>query len=418
MFSDALKSTVALAVTVLISVACNNGQPPPALTSTPAPTALSESASMATPTPTSEPTPEPTEAPTSASGPTATSPGSMHTCDLQNTPYDTFATISSPEEEWRYEMRHSGPDRHDMLTVTAPDGKFIGKSEAITKDGTRYSRESTPDKPEVYGEWRIVGTDLHGSVLLPCLDPSTFDANASAFADEPHLTAETFLSEREGTMRNEFWADSTGRPTRSRRTFLPPDYDEVTNAEVGVVEFTYSGYGEPNIIEAPCARAAPDEAENLDLMRDCIYLLELKDTLSGTAILNWSLDVPLSSWNGVQVRGSPARVTQLILESRGLSGMLPWKLVWLDGLEHLWLSDNQLTGEIPADLGRSLTDLRTLTLDHNQLTGEIPAELSRLANLHILTLGNNEFTGCISPALRNVYDHDLDSLGLKDCESP
>ena len=38
------------------------------------------------------------------------------------------------------------------------------------------------------------------------------------------------------------------------------------------MEFTYSDYGEPNIIEAPCASAAPDQADN-DLnslgLQDC-----------------------------------------------------------------------------------------------------------------------------------------------------
>ena len=41
-------------------------------------------------------------------------------------------------------------------------------------------------------------------------------------------------------------------------------------------------------------------------------------------------------------------------------------------------SGNQLTGEIPAELG-SLTNLKRLYLNSNQLTGEIPAELGDLA---------------------------------------
>ena len=77
-------------------------------------------------------------------------------------------------------------------------------------------------------------------------------------------------------MRNEYWADSTGRPTRSRRTFFPPEYDGVSNTETGVIEFTYSGYGEANVIQAPCAGAAPDQADNPALMRDCVELLGLE----------------------------------------------------------------------------------------------------------------------------------------------
>ena len=291
------------------------------------------------------------------------------------------------------EIRDSGPDRHVVNTITATDGTLIGKFEAITKHRTMYSRESMPEHPETYGGWRIVGTDLSGSSSIPCLDPSSFDASASGPSDEAHLTTETFLSEEEGSMRNEYWADSTGRPIRSRRTVFPPNYDGVNNIEISVIEFAYSDYGKPNIIEAPCASAAPDEADNPGLMRDCAYLLELMDALTGTATLNWRLDTRVSRWRGVNVEGSPARVTQLILASQGLSGTVPWVLSRLDDLEYLWLDDNQLTGEIPDALGR-------------------------LSNLRSLRLGNNQLTGCIPPALRDTGDHDLDTLGLQDCETP
>ena len=446
-------TTAALLTTLtLASFSCTDTHATPKPTFTPAP--------ISSPVPTNTPTP------TTASAPTATPTSDAETCDLTNTPYDTLALASAPDEEWRWESRDSGPDSHEIITITASDGTLIGKAEAITKDGMRYSREPPRDNPETYGEWRVVGTDLHGSFPPPCLDPDTFDASDSGPSDEPHFTSERFLSKEEGTMRNEYWADASGRPTRSRRTIFPPEYDGETNTETGVIEFTYSGYGEPNVIEAPCASAAPEQAANPALMRDCIYLLELMDTLTGTATLNWNLDTPLKSWHGVQVQGSPARVTQLILESRGLSGTLPWELVWLDGLEHLWLADNQLTGEIPDDLGRRLASLRTLTLSANQLTGEIPTELTNLANLSDLQLGNNQlsgtipeelgdltnlrglrlnhnrltgaipsdltdlnnlatlylngnqFTGCIPPALRDVDRNDLNFIDLQDCAAP
>ena len=50
----------------------------------------------------------------------------------------------------------------------------------------------------------------------------------------------------------------------------------------------------------------------------------------------------------------------------------------------LW--GNQLTGEIPKELG-SLANLLGLYLSKNQLTGEIPKELGILANLQELYLG-------------------------------
>ena len=61
-------------------------------------------------------------------------------------------------------------------------------------------------------------------------------------------------------------------------------------------------------------------------------------------------------------------------------------------LLHLYLSDNQLTGGIPAGLG-SLTSLTELYLHNNQLTGGIPAELGNLTNLTRLGLSLNQLTG-------------------------
>ena len=44
------------------------------------------------------------------------------------------------------------------------------------------------------------------------------------------------------------------------------------------------------------------------------------------------------------------------------------------------LRNNQLTGEIPKEIGK-LINLKLLWLDNNQLTGEIPKEIGKLINL-------------------------------------
>ena len=401
MYSRTAVSVASLAVVMLAVVACGDGQPTPARTSAPAPTVASAAASIPTSAPLSSTsqTPGQTSPPTrmpayaTVSAPTPTPASAAQTCDLMDTPYDTLATASAPGEEWRWEMRDSGPDKHVVITATGPDGTLIGKAEEIVKDRTRYSRENMPGDPSVYGEWRVHGTNVSQSLPIPCVDTSSFEQGASGASDEPHLTSEMFLSEEEGTVRNEYWADAIGRPTRSRRTFFPPEYDGVSNTETGVMEFTYSGYGEPNIIAAPCASAAPDQADNPGLMRDCINLLAVKDMLRGTAKLNWRVDNAITSWDGVKVSGSPGRISELNLTSEGLTGTIPLDLRRLDALEHLLLTDNQLTGEIPTALG----------------------DLANLRNLH---LGNNQLTGCVPPALREVDDNDLDGLELQDCATP
>ena len=72
--------------------------------------------------------------------------------------------------------------------------------------------------PNVYGEWRIVGTGLSGRPTLPCLSPPS---NAERSAETPDFVEHTFLSDQEGSVQDEYWVDALGRPTRSRQTLLP-----------------------------------------------------------------------------------------------------------------------------------------------------------------------------------------------------
>ena len=123
---------------------------------------------------------------------------------------------------------------------------------------------------------------------------------------------------------------------------------------------------------------------------DCENLLDLKGALAGMASLNWSLDTPMASWDGVTVGGTPRRVTGLDLRDRGLSGVVPSSLGALIGLERL-------------------------TLSGNRLTGAIPLALEGLNSLETLHLSGNSFTGCIPSVLRDIEDSDLDLIELTYC---
>ena len=182
-----------------------------------------------------------------------------------------------------------------------------------------------------------------------------------------------------------------------------------------------------------------DETEAFKHLRqDCAVLLELKSALAGGVDLNWNWDMPISNWHGVQLEGSPFRVTALHLQSAGLAGSIPpslsslAELRWLDldgnrltgpippelgklaSLEHLVLSNNQLSGRIPGELGQ-LTRLTWLGLSNNQLNGELPPRLAQLTNLRILELSDNQLDGCMPSAWRTVGDL---SAPLYFCDSP
>ena len=119
---------------------------------------------------------------------------------------------------------------------------------------------------------------------------------------------------------------------------------------------------------------------------------------SWTNQANWLReDAPIALWQGVTTDINN-RVTRLHLSDNQLTGEVPTELGSLANLQELYLDDNQLTGEIPAELG-GLANLQRLSLWENQLTGEIPTELSSLANLQVLSLSQNRLTGSIPTEL-------------------
>ena len=57
-----------------------------------------------------------------------------------------------------------------------------------------------------------------------------------------------------------------------------------------------------------------------------------------------------------------------------------------------------------------------LDLSDNELTGEIPTELGNLSNLEWLYLSGNQLTGCVPAGLGDVPNNDFDQLGMPFCE--
>lgn len=167
-------------------------------------------------------------------------------------------------------------------------------------------------------------------------------------------------------------------------------YDDLTPDDGNDTTFTPS---QPPAMPA-CATgsAVSTPTSNRGLVRDCSALLAGHETLKGSGTgLNWSSGLAIASWTGVALSQTPQRVTSLSLGQQNLQGT------------------------IPQELG-SLTALGTLDLSNNSLTGEIPAQLADLP-LSNLRLAGNQLTGCIPAALRDIETHDLDQLGLLYCDA-
>ena len=143
-----------------------------------------------------------------------------------------------------------------------------------------------------------------------------------------------------------------------------------------------------------------------------VALYKATDGLNWRNNTNWlsAGPAPMGEWHGVTT-DSDGRVTDLYLSDNQLSGEIPAELGNLANLQELGLGGNQLSGEIPAELG-NLTNLQDLFLWNNELTGSIPAELGNLTNLQRLYLSMNQLTGEIPARLGNLSN--LEVLWLRD----
>ncbi len=136
---------------------------------------------------------------------------------------------------------------------------------------------------------------------------------------------------------------------------------------------------------------------------------------------NWFTVNPIQTWQGITVgrAGEDDRILGIVLTNasiRAVSALQTQELVKISELRILNLSNNALSGGIPAQFAqfRTLTELRLanntfseaipvalaelsaleiLDLRRNQLTGNIPTRLVSLPQLRVLLLSDNRFTG-------------------------
>ena len=84
----------------------------------------------------------------------------------------------------------------------------------------------------------------------------------------------------------------------------------------------------------------------------------------------------------------------LDLSNNQLSGEIPASLGGLKALKMLNLSYNKLSGKIPAS-SSDLQNLESLDLSHNKLSGSLPTTLSKLQQLTTFDVSNNQLIGRI-----------------------
>ena len=177
------------------------------------------------------------------------------------------------------------------------------------------------------------------------------------------------------------------------------------------LEFNAFQASTPVATETPRPTVTPTRAQSGSDRDALVAFYHSTGGASWDTNTNWLSDRPIGEWHGVTTN-SNGRVIKLNLPENQLTGEIPPELGGLSNLTGLWLLRNQLTGEIPPELG-GLSNLTKLYLFSNQLTGKIPPELSSLSNLTELFLDSNQLTGEIPPELSRLSNLTV-GLGLSD----
>jgi len=143
-----------------------------------------------------------------------------------------------------------------------------------------------------------------------------------------------------------------------------------------------------------------------DQLSDRNALIALYNSTNGANWTNrWDLNKPIDTWYGVQLNEKGC-VSKLKLLDNNLTGNIPSELGNLNNLEGLFMHGNRLSGNIPIELG-NLVHLISLGLSSNQLEGSIPEELGNLTNLKKLGLHVNQLNGNIPPQLGNISNLEI-----------
>ena len=109
---------------------------------------------------------------------------------------------------------------------------------------------------------------------------------------------------------------------------------------------------------------------------------------------NWGTGTELGTWAGVTT-DEDGNVVDLTLARNNLSGDIPAEVGLLKHLGGLDLAFNEdVTGTIPPEIGE-LGNLTALLLHHNALIGGIPREILQLGRLDTLDLHHNQLSGTL-----------------------
>ena len=306
--------------------------------------------------------------------------------------------------------KHLGENPNGLWTLRVTDKIDNDRSGSLESWTIKvYGHMLTPTMPTLDAV-----TPSGGSLNIAWTAPAVSRGTGVASYDLRYIpTTADETDNANWTVVEDVWTASPGGNLEHVLTGLVGNtrYDVQVRAvnSAGAGAWSETATGTPTVLATVCLTggALATLAGGTELASDCDALLALRDTLAGSAPLNWSAGLAFDQWDGVTVAfpvgGGQRRVTKLELGGKSLTGRIPSSFGNLAGLEVLDLSNNSLTGTIPAELG-SLTGLTELSLNGNGLKGRIPTELGNTASLRVLDLSENRLNGPIPVELGTLIN--------------
>jgi len=146
-----------------------------------------------------------------------------------------------------------------------------------------------------------------------------------------------------------------------------------------------------------------DDDENESTVGNNTFLHSLKEIRMENNLLTGTL-------HGPSISKSMPHIEILSLSDNDLSGLIPGELGSLSDLRYLYLDSNHFVGPLPGQLAQaagsrasssssSSSILLELWVQDNALSGTVPASYARLDNLRDFFIDGNKLTGALPPEL-------------------
>ena len=278
----------------------------------------------------------------------------------------------------------------NQLTGCIPPALRDVPNNDLDRLGLRFCSVSSPGAPTV--DAVAPGT---GSLTISWTAPSDHGGSVITAYDLRHIeTSDDETVDSNWAVVDDVW--TTGGGTL-QYTLTGLTAGTQYDLQIRAVNAGGDGTWSATITGTTTATGTPTSATDREIL---IALYNATDGANWTNNTNWLSDEPLGDWHGVTTDDN-GRVTWLGLYENQLSGEIPPELGNLSNLTWLYLYQNQLSGNIPPELG-NLSNLTDLYLSENQLSGEIPSELGNLSNLTRLDLWGNQLSGEIPPELGSL----------------